>query len=55
MASRILLGISSLKSTAFKWGHLMRKKAHELLNKMNFYFAEWEDPQVCMPSDMGSV
>ncbi len=31
------------------------EKVHELLDKMNFYFVEWEDPQVCMPSDMGSV
>ena len=31
------------------------EKVCELLDKMNFYFVEWEDPQVCMPSDIGGV
>ncbi len=31
------------------------EKAHELLDKMNFYFVEWRNPQVCMPSDTGGV
>ena len=31
------------------------EKVHRLLNGMNFYFVEWRNPQVCMPSDTDGV
>ncbi len=32
-----------------------KEKAHKLLDKMNFYFVEWENPRVCTSSNMGGV